>query len=189
MRRPEDAGHDVDQQQQAGVRHGEPARFVEVEDVERRHPARAERQAEVGDDDPEHVRSGDHLPVVAQPRRFGRLGRRAFGCAQQGENRSKAGRADDEQSHRADVARAAVAVPLGHQDGQGDGDRGPDHADQLDHPEHPRSLMVVRCDRGGPGGVRQGQQRGADVIDEQPADQISDRNPARRRGTACRPPA
>ena len=60
--RADHAGGDVDQQQAACLAGAEAPRVVEVEQVDRRHPAGAQRQAEVGGEDAQHVGPGDDRP-------------------------------------------------------------------------------------------------------------------------------
>ena len=69
--RPGETGRDVDQQQQVGGGGVKTPTVLEVEQVERGHPARPQRDHQVGGQQPDHVSPGEQLGIILE-RELGR---------------------------------------------------------------------------------------------------------------------
>ena len=172
QRRPAEAGKDVNCQQGTGLAGGEAPGVGEEENVERAHPAGAKRQAEVGQDDPAHGGPGDQSPVFLQLELLLAWHIRADPLRRQGDDEPhcQGGEDQDEPAHG---WHALGFRPTETRDNEGhpQDQEGPQHAHGGHDGEHPRPVIVPRCQGRGPGGVRQVQDGRADIEDQQPEDQ------------------
>ncbi len=171
--RASDAGAAVEDQQEADVLDREALGVVEIVDVERPGGAGAERQQQVGEDQPPHRGPGDGLAVVRQledwpvrPRRD-LLGREH--------------RADEERDRQGDEHHGGQDRHAGLQSGgdlavgelrQRQDDGGGDHRHAGGPGVEPGAVVVGLGEHRRPGGLAQRHHREPGVTHHQPADQV-----------------